>query len=60
MALLTHVPQIDRVTLGTAPDRSDDPKVYQQNVERWTRDCERVIRAYEKALRAVIASINAS
>lgn len=54
----TKIAPLGVVSLPPAPIRHDDPKIYQKNVEDWSRVVHATIRTYEATLRAIITKVN--
>lgn len=52
------VPPLGIISLPPAPKRHSDPKVYQDNVEKWARDAEKTVRTFEATIRAIITKVN--
>ncbi len=47
--------ELGNIIVAPTPARSDDLKIYQQNIETWCRQVEQAIHQLEKYLRAIAA-----
>lgn len=52
------IPPLPKIILRPAPDRHDDPKQYQRNVEIWAREVQQHVLSMAETIRALVTKAN--